>query len=43
MLNNLMTHWLGQEKIRKTLLEINSCYFSKMILHNGRDKTRDSL
>ena len=30
MLNYLMTHCLGQKKIRKILLQINSKYFKKM-------------
>ena len=30
---------LGKKKIRKFLLQINSTYFSKMVLHNSRNKT----
>ena len=40
MLNNLMTHYLGQKKFCKILLQINSSYFSKMVLHNSKNKTR---
>ena len=38
-----MTHCLGQKKICKTLLQINSSYFSKIVLHNSRNETRASL
>ena len=40
MLNNLMTYCLGKKKIRKILLQINSSFFSKMVLHNSKNKTR---
>ena len=30
---------LGNKKICKFLLQINSTYFSKMVLHNSRNKT----
>ena len=43
MLNNLMTRYLGQKKYRKILLQINSSYFSKVFLHNSRNKTRASF
>ena len=43
MLNNLMTYVLGQKKICKILLQINSSYFTKNVLHNNRNKTWASV
>ena len=34
---------LLMKKIRKILLQINSSYFSKMLLHNSRNKTRSPV
>ena len=36
-------HCFRLEKIRKILLQINSSYFNKMALHNGRNETRASV
>ena len=37
-----MTHCLEKKTIRKILLQVNSSYFSKMVLHNSINKTRAS-
>ena len=34
----MTTHCLGQEKIYKILLQINSSYFSKMVSYNSRNE-----
>ena len=34
-----MKHCLGLKKFCKILRQINSSYFSKMVLHNNRNKT----
>ena len=43
LLNNLMTQCLGSKKNRKMLLKVNNNYFSKIVLHNGRNKAMVSL
>ena len=43
LLNNLMTYCLGSKKNRKMLLKVNNNYFSKIVLHNGRNKAMVSL
>ena len=44
MLNNLVTHFSGKKKIAKlTKNKLQSNYFSKMVLHNSRNKTRVSV
>ena len=42
-LKKYLKKYLGQKKIRKILLQINSSYFSKMVLHNSRNKTMASV
>ena len=43
-LNNLVTHFSGKKKIAKlTKNKLQSNYFSKMVLHNSRNKTRVSV
>ena len=32
-----MTHCLGYKKVSEILQQINSIYFSKMVLHNSRE------
>ena len=38
-----MTQCLGSKKNRKMLLKVNNNYFSKIVLHNGRNKAMVSL
>ena len=38
-----MTHCLGYKKNRKILQPTNSSYYSKMVLHNSKNKPRASV